>query len=70
MRSYINSNQFRSLVTINTEDSIGIHTTESFEPTSIQQEDMSQYGRVRYSNIFRLKKKSGDGGRNEMDLPF
>lgn len=70
VRSYINSNQFRSLVTINTEDSIGIHTTESFEPTSIQQEDMSQYGRVRYSNIFRLKKKSGDGGRNEMDLPF
>lgn len=70
VRSYINSNQFRSLVTINTEDSIGIYTTESFEPTSIQQEDMSQYGRVRYSNIFRLKKKSGDGGRNEMDLPF
>lgn len=71
IRSYINSNQYRSLVTINTEKSIGIHTTESFEPTSTISEDMSQYGRVRYSNIFRLKKQNTvEADMNEFDLPF
>lgn len=71
IRSYINSNQYRSLVTINTENSIGIHTTESFEPTSTISEDMSQYGRVRYSNIFRLKKQNTvEADMNEFDLPF
>ena len=70
IRSYINSNQYRSLVTINTDNSIGIHTTESFTPISIQAEGPNQYGRVKYSNIFRIKKKSEERDMHEMDLPF
>ncbi len=71
IRSYIHSNQYRSLVTINTEDSIGIHTTESFEPMPTSPENKSQYGRVKYSNIFRLKKhNSVENNMNEEDLPF
>lgn len=71
IRSYMNSNQYRSLITINTENSIGIHTTESFEPISTLAENMSQYGRVKYNNIFRLNKNiAKDVSVDEEDLPF
>lgn len=71
IRSYINSNQYRSLVTVNTEESILVHSTEMFDPISPIQEDMRQYGKVRYSNLFRLKRNTNiilgiDGD----DLPF
>lgn len=67
VRSYTNSNQYRSLLSINTEESILIHSTESFNPLLTPQEDMGKYGRVRYSNIFRLNKHIN----NDFDeLPF
>ena len=71
IRSYINSNQYRSLVTVNTEESILIHSTEMFDPIAPVQEDMQQYGRVRYSNMFRLRRPDRNiPNPNDEDLPF
>lgn len=65
IRSYINSIQYQSLLSVNTEESIVIHSTESFNQQSSSHEDLNEYGRVRYNNIFRLNKE-----REINDLPF
>jgi len=55
VRSYPQSTRYRSLVTINTEDELILHSTETFSPIAFREEVVEQ-GKVLNNNVFKMRK--------------
>lgn len=62
VRSYMNAKRYRSLLTINTEDSLCVYSAETFSPFATAAERNGSLGRVRLNNVFR--------GKSQIELDF
>ena len=62
VRSYMNAKRYRSLLTINSEDSLCVYSAETFTPFSTVAERNGSLGRVRLNNVFR--------GKSQIELDF
>lgn len=60
LRSYLGATRYRSLLTVNNEDSLCVFSAETFTPMVPKEDNYEDLGRVRFNNVFR--------GRSQLHL--